>query len=214
MCSAFQSYSPWLHKVLELCFCALMSFYNPGKGFEVWKNCKLRHVKESVTHQTWIFRYANVRLLFHDYTIFGWTQGPIRYNYFAVTISWSVCHCFYLSHVPQVFQRQTFKIIMSEHQWCWKENLYKTEQKQKNLHLIKGSLTCPVFQHIFRVPCPVSRGHIFSCVRPSYEWAVSDLDRPMNISLWVQVAHSSFIELSQTTKNTASEITQDSDLTL
>ncbi len=91
VCSAFQSYSPWLHKVLELCLCALMSFHDPGKGFEVWKNCKLRHVKESVTHRAWIFRYANVRLLFHDYTIFGWTQGPIRYNYFAGTISWSVC---------------------------------------------------------------------------------------------------------------------------
>jgi hypothetical protein len=33
---------------------------------------------------------------------------------------------------------------------------------------------------------------------------VSDLDRFMNISLWVQVAHSSFIEGSHTTKNTAS----------
>jgi amino acid transporter len=28
-------------------------------------------------------------------------------------------------------------------------------------------------------------GHIFSCVRPFYERAVSDLDRSMNRSLWV-----------------------------
>ncbi len=31
----------------------------------------------------------------------------------------------------------------------------------------------------------VSRGHIFSHVRPSYERAVSDLDKSLNISLWV-----------------------------
>jgi hypothetical protein len=31
----------------------------------------------------------------------------------------------------------------------------------------------------------VTRGRIFSHVRPSYEQAVSDLDRSMNISLWV-----------------------------
>jgi hypothetical protein len=30
-----------------------------------------------------------------------------------------------------------------------------------------------------------NRGRIFSHVRPSYERAVSDLDRPMHISLWV-----------------------------
>ncbi len=47
-------------------------------------------------------------------------------------------------------------------------------------------------------------GSIFSHVRPSYEWAVSDKDRSMHISLWVQVAHSSFIEGSHTTKNAAS----------
>ncbi len=29
----------------------------------------------------------------------------------------------------------------------------------------------------------VTRGRIFSCVWPSYEWAVSDLDRFMKISL-------------------------------
>ncbi len=33
---------------------------------------------------------------------------------------------------------------------------------------------------------------------------MSDLDRSMHISLWVQVAHSSFIEGSHMTKNTAS----------
>ncbi len=46
--------------------------------------------------------------------------------------------------------------------------------------------------------------HIFSCVRPSYEQAVSDLDRSMHISLWVWVARSSFIEGSHTTKDMAS----------
>jgi len=30
-----------------------------------------------------------------------------------------------------------------------------------------------------------TRGHIFSCVRPLYEQAVSDLDRSMHRSLWV-----------------------------
>ncbi len=54
----------------------------------------------------------------------------------------------------------------------------------------------------------VSRGRIFSCVRPFYERAVSDLDRSMHRSLWVQVAHSSFIEGSLTTKNTASGCSQ------
>ncbi len=38
-----------------------------------------------------------------------------------------------------------------------------------------------------------------------YEQAVSNLDRSMHISLWVLVAHTSFIEGSITTKNTASE---------
>jgi hypothetical protein len=50
-----------------------------------------------------------------------------------------------------------------------------------------------------------SWGRIFSRVWPSYEQNVSDLDRSMHISLWVKVAHSSFIEGSHTTKNTASE---------
>ncbi len=49
-----------------------------------------------------------------------------------------------------------------------------------------------------------SRGRIFSHVRPLYEWAVSDLDRSMHRSLWVLVAHSSFIEGCHMTKNTAS----------
>ncbi len=46
-----------------------------------------------------------------------------------------------------------------------------------------------------------TRGRIFSRVRPSYEQAVSDLDRSMHISLWFQVTHSSFIKGSHTTKN-------------
>jgi len=50
----------------------------------------------------------------------------------------------------------------------------------------------------------VFRGHIFSHVRPFYERAVSNLDRPMHRSLWVLVTHSSFTEGSHTTKNTAS----------
>jgi hypothetical protein len=48
------------------------------------------------------------------------------------------------------------------------------------------------------------RGRIFIHVRPSYEWAVSDQDRSMHISLWALVAHSSFIEGSHMAKNTAS----------
>ncbi len=51
----------------------------------------------------------------------------------------------------------------------------------------------------------ITRGSIFSHVRPFYEQAVSDLDRSMHRSLWVQVAHNSFIEGSHATKNTASE---------
>jgi hypothetical protein len=50
----------------------------------------------------------------------------------------------------------------------------------------------------------LSRGRIFSLVRTFYEWAVSDLDKSMHIPQWVKVAHSSFIEASHTTKNTAS----------
>ncbi len=49
-----------------------------------------------------------------------------------------------------------------------------------------------------------SRGRIFSCVRPFYERPVSDLDRSLHRSLWVQVTHSSFIEGSHMTKNMAS----------
>jgi hypothetical protein len=51
----------------------------------------------------------------------------------------------------------------------------------------------------------LTRGRIFSCVRPFYEQAVSNHDRSMHRSLWAYVAHSSFIEGSHTTKNTASE---------
>ncbi len=48
------------------------------------------------------------------------------------------------------------------------------------------------------------RGCIFGHAQPFCEQAVSDLDRSMHRSLWVQVAHSSFIEGSLMTKNTAS----------
>jgi len=47
-------------------------------------------------------------------------------------------------------------------------------------------------------------GRIFSRVQPFYERAASNPDRPMHRSLWVQVAHSSFIEGSHMTKNKAS----------
>ncbi len=46
-------------------------------------------------------------------------------------------------------------------------------------------------------------GRIFSHVRPFYEPAVSNLDKSMHISVWVQVTHSSFIEGSHMTKNMA-----------
>jgi hypothetical protein len=49
------------------------------------------------------------------------------------------------------------------------------------------------------------RGRIFSHVRPFYELAVSNLDRPMHGSLWVWVTHSTFIEGLHMTKNTASD---------
>ncbi len=49
------------------------------------------------------------------------------------------------------------------------------------------------------------RGCIFCCVRPFCERAVSDLNPVRYIHRPVQVAHSSFIEGSLTTKNTASE---------
>ncbi len=52
----------------------------------------------------------------------------------------------------------------------------------------------------------VTRGHIFSCVQPFYEQAVSDLDRSTHRSLWVQVAHNSFIEGSHMTKNTLNSV--------
>jgi hypothetical protein len=48
------------------------------------------------------------------------------------------------------------------------------------------------------------RGRIFSCVQPFYEQAVSNLDRSMHRSLWVQGTHRSFIEGSHMTKNTPS----------
>ncbi len=50
----------------------------------------------------------------------------------------------------------------------------------------------------------LTRGHIFSRVQPFYERAVSNLGRSIYRSLWVYVAHSSFIEGLLKTKNTAS----------
>jgi len=55
-----------------------------------------------------------------------------------------------------------------------------------------------------------TRGRIFSRVRPFYEQAVSDLDRSMHRSLWVLVTQSSFMEGSHTNKNTASEVSYNS----
>jgi hypothetical protein len=49
-----------------------------------------------------------------------------------------------------------------------------------------------------------TRGSIFSRVQPFYERAVSNLDRSMYISIWVQVTQSLFIERSHMTKNRAS----------
>ncbi len=49
-----------------------------------------------------------------------------------------------------------------------------------------------------------TRGRIFSRVRPFYERVMSNLDMSTHISLWVLVAHSSFIEGAHMTKNTAS----------
>ncbi len=40
----------------------------------------------------------------------------------------------------------------------------------------------------------VSISRIFSCARPFYEQAVSDLNKSMHRSLWIQVTYSSFIE--------------------
>ncbi len=56
-------------------------------------------------------------------------------------------------------------------------------------------------QPLDRLQC---RGHIFSHVQPFYERAVSDLDPQRSMHRPFQVALSSFIEGSHTTKNTAS----------
>jgi hypothetical protein len=45
-----------------------------------------------------------------------------------------------------------------------------------------------------------TRGRIFSCVRPFNERAENDLGRSMHRSLWILVAHNSFIEGSHMTK--------------
>ncbi len=64
-----------------------------------------------------------------------------------------------------------------------------------NAELIKACIKLKLF--IDLRPC-------FCCVRPFYEQAVSDLDRSMHRSLWIWVAHTSFIGGLHTTKNTAS----------
>ncbi len=61
-------------------------------------------------------------------------------------------------------------------------------------------------------PIQTASGCIFSRVRPSCKRAVRDLGRFMHIYLQVQVAHSSFIEGSHTTKNTASVLGKSSTL--
>ncbi len=75
---------------------------------------------------------------------------------------------------------------------------------EKFLAVSKFCLCCTILVLCHFINLQWNRGCIFSRVRPSYEQAVSDLDRPMHILLWVQVAHSSFIEGSHMTKNTAS----------
>ncbi len=74
-----------------------------------------------------------------------------------------------------------------------------------------GSLGSALIKSVVHIYCFLivlsvqeTRGRIFSRVWPFYEQAVSDLDKYMHRSLWVSVAHSSFIEGSLTTKNTAS----------
>jgi hypothetical protein len=49
---------------------------------------------------------------------------------------------------------------------------------------------------------------IFCSVRSFYDQAMSNLDRSMHRSLWIWVTHSSFIEGSHMTKNTASGVKQ------
>ncbi len=59
--------------------------------------------------------------------------------------------------------------------------------------------TC--FQNTLKIE---NRGRIFFHVRPLYEWAVSNLDPERSMHRPVEVAHSSSIEGSHTTKNMAS----------
>ncbi len=49
-------------------------------------------------------------------------------------------------------------------------------------------------------------GRIFSCVRPFFQQAVSDLGPLRSMHRPVLVAHNSFIKGSHTTKNTASRV--------
>ncbi len=92
---------------------------------------------------------------------------------------------------------QWYKTILTPQGWGFKSSslTQATWGRKKAKHFSK---TAPKFDQIQR-----SRGCIFSHVRPFYERAVSNLDRSMHRSLRVLITHSSFIEGSHTTKNTA-----------
>ncbi len=103
---------------------------------------------------------------------------------------------------------------MSNEHWCWKNeqhlNIDYNFDHQMSLSKIKCwySNNCLNF---FKGHCSITkvvtkniRGRIFSCVRPFYEWALSNLDRSMHTSLLVWVAHILFIEGSHMNKNTTS----------
>jgi len=53
---------------------------------------------------------------------------------------------------------------------------------QNQTHYLCTKKLCSIFDNLFLL---ANRGHIFIHVRPFYEQAVSDLDRPMYRSLWV-----------------------------
>jgi hypothetical protein len=82
--------------------------------------------------------------------------------------------------------------------WTWVTH----SSFKKGSHMTKYTAT-KCFQKIENCKF-LTRGHIFCCVRPFCEQALSNLDRPMHRSLWTWVAHSSFIEGSHMTNNTAS----------
>jgi hypothetical protein len=76
-------------------------------------------------------------------------------------------------------------------------------RKKKYFYLTKRTSLCHLWMSKFCCRWP-QKCRIFSCERPFYERAVSNLERSMHISLWVYVAHSSFIEGSFIIKNMAS----------